>query len=476
MVAVWQGVLPLAPMQVMDYIGPWDFILVPIFIVLALMIAKRIQFLRESENPAYKYYSRGMMAKIFGGLALAAVYVFYYRGGDTLNYWEDAGTLRNLMFKDFFCYLDILFGDTSVVNFFCFDDETGSPMSIFLRDSKSYSVTRFTSIPFFLSIDSFFGCTILVAIFSYMGVWRLFLMFTAEYPSLKKEMAIAVLFIPSVLFWGSGILKDTYTFSAACWFAYSFYNISLRRYKLLTNIVMVFATAMILISVKPYIFLGLMPGCLVLLVFNRMQSIESNFIKLLSFPLFFMIAAVLGGLVVSQSASSLGAYGSVDTLLEKATATQQDLKREAYQGNSFDIGDFDPSLSGILSKAPAAIFAGLFRPTLLDVKNGVMLISAIENTVIMFLFLYLFIRIGPFAFLRITVNEPLVMFCLSFAIFFAFSVGLTTSNFGSLVRYKIPAMPFFMAALFIVRYRWMLGKGMIEDEEPEEEKAVFIST
>jgi hypothetical protein len=309
-----------------------------------------------------------------------------------------------------------------------------------------------------------------------MGVWRLFLMFTAEYPSLKKEMAIAVLFIPSVLFWGSGILKDTYTFSAACWFAYSFYNLSLRRYKVLTNLLMVFVSAMILISVKPYIFLGLMPGCLVLLVFNRMQSIESNFIKLLSFPMLFMIAAVLGGLVVSQSASSLGAYGSVDTLLEKATATQQDLKREAYEGNSFDIGDFDPTLGGILGKAPAAIFAGLFRPTLLDVKNVVMLISAIENTVIMFLFLYLFIRIGPFAFLRITLNEPLVMFCFSFAIFFAFSVGLTTSNFGSLVRYKIPATPFFMAALFIVRYRWMMGRGMIQDEESEEEKAVFIST
>jgi hypothetical protein len=68
------------------------------------------------------------------------------------------------------------------------------------------------------------------------------------------------------------------------------------------------------------------------------------------------------------------------------------------------------------------------------------------------------------------------MFCFSFAIFFAFSVGLTTSNFGSLVRYKIPATPFFMAALFIVRYRWMVGRGMIKDEESEEEKAVFIST
>ncbi|MFT4524956.1 MAG: hypothetical protein ACI85F_001108 [Bacteroidia bacterium] len=476
MIAVWQGLLPLAPMQVMDYIGPWDFILVPIFTILAILIARRIQFRRESDNPVYQYYTRGMMAKIFGGLALAIIYVFYYGGGDTLNYWEDAGTLRNLMFKDFFCYLDILFGDTSIMNFFCFDDETGSPASIFLRDSKSYAVTRFTSIPYALSIDSFFGCTILVAIFSYMGVWRLYIMFTNEYPTLRKEMAIAVLFIPSVLFWGSGILKDTYTFSAACWFAYSFYNVSLRRHKVLINLAMVVVNSIVLISVKPYIFLGLMPGCLVLLVFKRMQSIESNFIKILSFPMFFMIAAVIGGFVVSRSAESLGAYGSVDSLLDKAAATQQDLKREAYEGNSFDIGDFDASLTGIISKAPAAIFAGLFRPTLLDVRNVVMLISAIENTVIMLLFLYLLLRIGPFGFMKVTLNQPLVMFCFSFAIFFAFSVGLTTSNFGSLVRYKIPAMPFFVAGLYIVRYRWMLERGIIEEEIPEEEQVVTIST
>ncbi|MFT4680360.1 MAG: hypothetical protein ACI9FU_000236 [Granulosicoccus sp.] len=463
----------------MDYIGPWDFILIPIFSILAYFVAKRIQFRKEPQNSAYAYYVKGLMAKIVGGLSLGAVYIFYYGGGDTLNYWVDAGTLRNLMFVDFSCYLDILFGDTSMLNFFCFDSTTGSPMSIFLRDSKSYAVTRFTSIPHLLSIDSFFGCTILVAIFSYMGTWRLYLMFTNEYPGLKKELAFAILFIPSVLFWGSGILKDTYTFSAACWLTYSFYNISLRRHKVGINLVMVAVNSLILISVKPYIFLGLMPGCLALLFFQRMQRIESMLVRLLSFPVFFMIATVIGGVVVSRSAESLGSYGSVDSLLVKAVATQQDLKRDAYEGNSFDIGDFDPSLTGILSKAPAAIFAGLFRPTLLDARNVVMLMSAIENTAIMLLFLYLVFRVGPIGFFREVFTQPLVMFCFSFAVFFSFSVGLTTSNFGSLVRYKIPAMPFFVAGLFILRYRWQLAKGEIEEvseNDQTEEGAVIITT
>ena len=118
-----------------EYLGPWDVILTPLFIVMAYGIASRVRAKKEPVNPVYRYFTKGILAKIAGGIGLGIIYVFYYQGGDTLNYWQDAGTLRNLMFKDFFCYLDILFGDTSTSNFFCFDeDETGLPMSIFIRD------------------------------------------------------------------------------------------------------------------------------------------------------------------------------------------------------------------------------------------------------------------------------------------------------------------------------------------------------
>jgi hypothetical protein len=39
-----------------------------------------------------------------------------------------------------------------------------------------------------------------------------------------------------------------------------------------------------------------------------------------------------------------------------------------------------------------------------------------------------------------------------FAIFFAFSVGLTTANYGALARLKIPCIPFYMCSLFILYY------------------------
>ena len=55
-------------------------------------------------------------------------------------------------------------------------------------------------------------------------------------------------------------------------------------------------------------------------------------------------------------------------------------------------------------------------------------------------------------FFRHIIQKPILIFSFFFSIAFAFSVGLATSNFGALVRYKIPCIPFFVASLFIVNY------------------------
>ena len=120
----------------------------------------------------------------------------------------------------------------------------------------------------------------------------------------------------------------------------------------------------------------------------------------------------------------------------------------------------------MLRKAPVAIFAGLFRPTLLDVRNPVMAISALENTALMLFLLYILFRVGPLGFAGHVFSRPMILFSFVFAIFFSFAVGLTTSNFGSLVRYKIPALPFFLASLYMIRYNQQrkLLKTMPQEE------------
>lgn len=456
----------------MKYIGIWDFIWVPIYLMLIHYFANRIPRNEIETKPHYKYYRNGLLAKVYGGLLFAIIYVSYYDGGDTTAYWIDAGRLAALLTTEPRCFFDILLGNTSMQNFYCFDLGTSAPIH-YLRDPQAYSVTRFTSIFHFLSVDSFFGCTILVAWVSFGGVWRLYQVFVEEYPKLQKELAIAFLFIPSVIFWGSGIMKDTFTFTAACWMTSSVYGLLLKQRNVFWNTLYAFISAYIMIATKPYVFVALLPGMLIWVVFNRIQKIENPIVRITAAPAIGLVGIVGAAFIFSQASGGLGDYGSVDTIMDKAVATQEDLKRDAYKGNSFDIGTIDPSVGGMLSKAPVAIFAGLFRPTLLDVRNPLMLISAIENLVLIVFMIYIMFQVGLLSFIRLIISKPMILFAFVFALFFSFAVGLTTSNFGSLVRYKIPALPFFAASLYMIRYNRSVERFGEPEEENTTEEAVY---
>lgn len=269
---------------------------------------------------------------------------------------------------------------------------------------------------------------------------------------MSKQFAIAILFIPSVVFWGSGILKDTITFSAACWFTYSFYKLFAKRERMFFNTLYLIISSYLLVEIKPYILFALLPGTLIWLLYDKIVKIKSFFVKVIIAPVLIVVFVGVGYFIFNSMGSLLGDY-SPEKVLETAVITQEDLTRSYQYGqNYYDIGKFDASVSGIISKVPVAITAALFRPFLWEARNPVMLLSAIENTLILGLTIWLLLKLRIIGIFRLIGRHPLIIFALSFSLFFAFGVGLSTANFGALVRYKIPAIPFFVSALFILKY------------------------
>jgi hypothetical protein len=145
----------------------------------------------------------------------------------------------------------------------------------------------------------------------------------------------------------------------------------------------------------------------------------------------------------------LGQY-ALDNVLEKAVVTYKDLKADYYGGNTFDIGEFEATIPSMISKIPEAIAAGLFRPFLWEVRNPVMLLSGIEGMVLIILTIRILWKMRIIGIVRYLTKNHLLVFALIFSLFFAFSVGISTSNFGSLVRYRIPVLPFYVGSLFIL--------------------------
>jgi hypothetical protein len=430
-----------------------DLLLFPIYMVLLGVYARNVQEQKIAENPAYEYYVKGLYVKFLGAFALCMVYLFYYKEqGDTTNYMNDANVMLRMASTNFEGFWRIFFhGDISQKSFSAFNTSIGFPEYSHIKKIE-WTVIRFT-IPFaFLGLKFYLPTSILLAYVSYLGNWRLFLVFADAFPKIYKKLAFPLLFIPSCAFWGSGILKDTYTYAAMGFFTYGFYMAFIKRKNVRNNIIAILIASWVIISIKPYIFVALLPGSLIWLNFERLKGIKSRFLRVLAMPLLFAFFGGGGVFIMSQLGNSLDKYSSVDKALETAVVTQKDLKRSEYGGASFDIGDFEPTLAGISSKIPVAITAGLFRPFIWEARNPVMLISGLENLMFLGLTIWLFFKMGFIGFFKNIGQSPLLLFSLIFALFFAFSVGLTTSNFGSLVRYKIPCEPFYLGMLFALVY------------------------
>ena len=101
--------------------------------------------------------------------------------------------------------------------------------------------------------------------------------------------------------------------------------------------------------------------------------------------------------------------------------------------------------------APQAVGTALFRPFVWEAHNPVMLLSALEAGFILLFTLRIFWRTGVVRTFSIIGQHPILVLCFVFALVFAASVGITSSNFGTLVRYKIPMIPFYLGGLYILQ-------------------------
>jgi hypothetical protein len=227
------------------------------------------------------------------------------------------------------------------------------------------------------------------------------------------------------------------------------------------NLIMVALAAYLIIYVKPYVFVAIIPAFFIFLAWRSIKTIENPVLRFALLPLsiFAFLAAGFG--LLNLFSEFLGDYGSLEGIIQKAIITYEDhIRAEQYGYNFYSLGEFDGTLWNFFSKAPAAIAAGLFRPYIWEIRNPVMLLAALENTAFMLLVLVILWKTGPIKMIKIIFDEPLVVFSLTFAVIFAFAVGISTANFGALVRLKIPLLPFITMGLFILYHKAREIKGI----------------
>jgi hypothetical protein len=200
------------------------------------------------------------------------------------------------------------------------------------------------------------------------------------------------------------------------------------------------------------------PAILVWVSYFRIMNIKNSLVRLVLLPalVIFLISASV--FTLQRLENELGKF-SLENAISTIEVSQADLKRsEQYGENYFDIGEFDGSWTGLLSKFPVAITAGFFRPFIWESRSVVMALGGLENLWLLGLAIFTLFQAGPRFLLRCVTSIPIVLMAFMFAILFSFLVGVTTPNFGALVRFKIPLIPLFVTSLYVVRYLSTISK------------------
>ncbi|MFD2720955.1 hypothetical protein ACFST9_19700 [Hymenobacter monticola] len=426
-----------------------DLFLAPLYLAIlyGLAYAIRPSVTNQFTKP---FFIPALTLKFVGAISLGLIYQFYYKGGDTFNYYWHSTIIHEAFAKSFSTGFQLILdngGDNSPAT-------APYVAKMFWHEpgSTEYLVCRIAAFLGLLCFNSYTVISLFFAVISFSGIWAMFIAFAKIRPHVYKQLGWAMFYVPSMFFWGSGLLKDSLCLGALGWLFYAMYRGIIQRQALIKCLLIGTIAVYALLSIKVYILLCFLPAAL-LWIFNETNDrIKSKGLRLVARPLFLGLGVVVAVFAATNLTKGDAKY-DVDKIGERSKITadylyQQSVKQE---GSGYHLGELDGSIGSMVKLAPQAIATSLYRPFIWEAHNPVMLLSALEAGFFLFFTLRIFWRTGVFRTLGVIGKNPILLLCFMFSLVFAASVGITSANFGTLVRYKIPMIPFYLSGLYILQ-------------------------
>lgn len=394
-----------------------------------------------------KRHRQAFWLKIFATLCYA-LFVLYLSPGDTTSlYFPEGVNIQKMIIKDP-SQIGVLFRKGED-----FDQSklTTIANAGYFTAESNFMVVRFVTIFSFFAFGQYLAINLFFAMVAFSGIWRLYRFFYEQYSHLGKQLAIAILFLPTFLFWSSGILKDSLCIGAMGWITYSLYAIFFARRRIIRNTLIVLFFGWLLAMLKVYILVAYLPFLILYLILSNLRLVRNKLARAL-LVLIFLTASFAGFFRATENITeALGKFAGEGITESIKSYQERYAAQENFSESNFSLGvEFDGSVMSLVKIAPAAVVATLYRPFIWESKKLSTLMSSLESLAMMLFTLYVLLKAGIFGSLKAFIKSPMIMYCLMFSLVFAIFVGSTTLNFGSLVRYKIPCLPFYLIALFLI--------------------------
>jgi hypothetical protein len=333
------------------------------------------------------------------------IYTYYYTDrvtADVFKYFDDSKILFASIKSNPIDFFQMLFGLD--FNTAYFHEQYYSKMGYWYRVNNSnflsdtHIIIRFNMFVRLFSFGFYHVHNVFINFVALVGLVAIYKAFLPFFQSTKKILFLTICFIPSLLFWGSGLLKEGIIIFALGFFLIHFFKLS-DKYSL-QSVLVVLITSMLMIFTKLSVIAAIIP-CLIGYVMHK----KTTFSAFYSYAATIFILIAISFLMVFFTVD----YNPFSILINK----QQDfiyLVEKVDVGSAINQPKFN-SISDVFLFMPEALINVLLRPFLWESYSVFTLFSALENSLFfILLFVVLFFR-------KKTMAHPSIFyFCLLYAI------------------------------------------------------------
>ncbi len=417
------------------------FIILPAaYAAIGLLLIGKLRFF-EAPGLSRRFFQLVFLLKILAGTALVAIYTYYYKDrttADVFKYFDDGRVMFNAIKHSPGDYFQMLFGiNNDTPHFAQYYNEMNNWYRVYESNlyNDSHTIIRFNALVMLFSAGYIGVHTVVMCFLSLLGLTALYKTFTPAFANREALLAVAVFFIPSVLFWGSGVLKEGLLFFAIGMACYNV-NLLLSGQRQWFRWIVFFGALALMFFCKMYVLIALLPGIMAH-TWVKLTSAKYPYLK------YFTVIAVC-----TVAAVNIKVVLPKDDFLETLSEKQRDfmgLAQSMNSGSIIHINKLEPTFKSFVLNTPEAFFNTLCRPFIWEVKSAFEWMAAIEN-----LFIIALIILALFKIDIQKLTDSWVPFCLTFVLVLFVLSGIATPVVGALVRYKTPALPFLVIMLLLV--------------------------
>ncbi|MBL4708620.1 MAG: hypothetical protein JKY48_09310 [Flavobacteriales bacterium] len=371
----------------------------------------------------------GFGLKLLSAIALWIVYTYIYSdrsNTDIYKFFGDAAYIFEATKDKLILRYKLIFGLEDLSSITGFQQGVNfwhSETEVFFNDNRT--MIRVHLLLYHFSQGFYLLHILFFAFLSFIGSMGLFKFFKS-FSSLSSKLLFAISFLPpSLLFWSSAPLKESYLLFSL---GLLLYGVSIWLKRISTKAFFFIGLGIfLLLTIKLYILFSLLPGLILILLLRN---------KTLKIKLLIAFSLILTSLFFIFQEELINALANKQLKFKELII--QTKPKSAIPLNSFS------NLTEFILVQPQAFFNVFIKPAWPTHWNMFTIIAAIEHLV------YIAILSLPFLFKRKTSpgDQLLVLYSISFLIIATSIIGSTTPILGAIVRYKSPLIPFYLITIF----------------------------